>query len=34
MSRVERGTSNLPLDGIERLAPAFGIAVEDLFKGL
>jgi transcriptional regulator with XRE-family HTH domain len=34
MSRIERGTSNLSLDGIERLAVAFGITVEELFKGL
>ena len=34
MSRVERGTSNLSLDGIERLAIAFNIPVGELFKGL
>nr|WP_154359639.1 helix-turn-helix transcriptional regulator [Duganella aquatilis] len=34
MSRIERGTSNLSLDGIERLAASFGITVEDLFRGL
>jgi transcriptional regulator with XRE-family HTH domain len=34
MSRIERGTSNLTLDGIERLANAFGIAIEQLFRGL
>jgi len=34
MSRIERGTSNLSLDGIERLAQAFGVSIEDLFKGL
>jgi transcriptional regulator with XRE-family HTH domain len=34
MSRIERGTSNLSLDGIERLVAAFGITVEELFKGL
>ncbi|MYN01553.1 helix-turn-helix domain-containing protein [Pseudoduganella sp. DS3] len=34
MSRIERGTSNLSLDGIERLAQAFGLSIEDLFKGL
>jgi transcriptional regulator with XRE-family HTH domain len=34
MSRIERGTSNLSLDGIERLAAAFEISVGDLFKGL
>jgi transcriptional regulator with XRE-family HTH domain len=34
MSRIERGTSNLSLDGMERLATAFGITVEELFKGL
>ena len=34
MSRIERGTSNLSLDGIERLAAAFGISVGELFKGL
>lgn len=34
MSRIERGTSNLSLDGIERVAIGFGISVEELFKGL
>jgi transcriptional regulator with XRE-family HTH domain len=34
MSRIERGTANLSLDAIERLATAFGITVEELFKGL
>ncbi|MGZ3182938.1 MAG: helix-turn-helix domain-containing protein [Telluria sp.] len=34
MSRIERGTSNLSLDGIERLAAALGITVGDLFDGL
>ncbi|MCG2585991.1 helix-turn-helix transcriptional regulator [Massilia sp. TS11] len=34
MSRIERGTSNLSLDGIERLAAAFGISIEELFKKL
>lgn len=34
MSRVERGTANLSLDAVERLAAAFGITVEELFKGL
>lgn len=34
MSRIERGTSNLSLDGIERLASAFGISVGELFDGL
>lgn len=34
MSRIERGTSNLSLDGIERVTVGFGISVEELFKGL
>jgi transcriptional regulator with XRE-family HTH domain len=34
MSRIERGTANLSLDAIERLATAFDITVEELFKGL
>jgi transcriptional regulator with XRE-family HTH domain len=34
MSRIERGTSNLSLDGIERLAMALGISVGELFDGL
>ena len=34
MSRIERGTSNLSLDGIERVAIGFHISVEELFKGL
>ena len=34
MSRIERGTSNLSLDGIERVAIGFGISVEELFEGL
>jgi transcriptional regulator with XRE-family HTH domain len=34
MSRIERGTANLSLDAIERLSSAFGITVEELFKGL
>jgi transcriptional regulator with XRE-family HTH domain len=34
MSRIERGTSNLSLDGIERLAVAFDMTIEELFKGL
>jgi transcriptional regulator with XRE-family HTH domain len=34
MSRIERGTSNLSLDGIERLAEAFGISVGELLKDL
>lgn len=34
MSRIECGTANLSLDAIERLANAFGITVEELFKGL
>ena len=34
MSRIERGTANLSLDAIQRLAEAFGITVEELFKGL
>lgn len=34
ISSIERGTSNLSLDGIERLATAFWITVEELFKGL
>lgn len=34
MSRIERGTSNLSLDGIERLAVAFGVTVGELFKDL
>lgn len=34
MSRIERGTSNLSLDGIERLAVAFEISVGELFRGL
>jgi transcriptional regulator with XRE-family HTH domain len=34
MSRIERGTANLSLDAVERLASAFGITVEELFKGL
>lgn len=34
MSRIERGTSNLSLDAIERLALAFGITVGELFHGL
>jgi transcriptional regulator with XRE-family HTH domain len=34
MSRIERGTANLSLDALERLSQAFGITVEELFKGL
>jgi transcriptional regulator with XRE-family HTH domain len=34
MYRIERGTSNLSLDGIERLAGAFGISAGELFDGL
>lgn len=34
MSRIERGTSNLSLDGIERLAVALDIPVEKLFINL
>jgi transcriptional regulator with XRE-family HTH domain len=34
MSRIERGTSNLSLDGVQRLAAAFGISVGELFNGL
>ena len=34
MSRIERGTANLSLDAIERLAGAFGITVGELFKDL
>ncbi|MEO5933210.1 MAG: helix-turn-helix transcriptional regulator [Duganella sp.] len=34
MSRIERGTSNLSLDGIERIADALDIAVEKLFINL
>ena len=34
MSRIERGTSNLSLDGIECVAIKFHISVEELFKGL
>ena len=34
MSRIERGTSNLSLDGIERLARTLGLTASDLFKDL
>lgn len=34
MSRIERGTANLSLDAVERLANAFGLTAEELFKGL
>jgi transcriptional regulator with XRE-family HTH domain len=34
MSRIERGTANLSLDGIERLTIAFGVSTEESFKGL
>ena len=34
MSRVERGTSNLSLDAIERLASGLKITVSKLFEGL
>lgn len=34
MRRIERGTSNLSLDGIQRLVVVFGISVEKLFRGL
>ena len=34
MSRIERGTANLSLDAVQRLAKAFDITVEELFKGL
>lgn len=34
MSRIERGTANLSLDAVQRLARAFDITVEDLFKGM
>lgn len=34
MSRIERGMSNLSLDGTERRADAFGIIFEELFRGL
>jgi transcriptional regulator with XRE-family HTH domain len=34
MSRIERGTSNLSLDAIERLAKGLRVPVEELFKGL
>jgi len=34
MSRIERGTSNLSLDAIERLAKGLQISIGDLFHGL
>ena len=34
MSRIERGTSNLSLDAIERLAEGLQISVGELFDGL
>jgi transcriptional regulator with XRE-family HTH domain len=34
MSRIERGASNLSLDGIERLAAALDITVGELFEDL
>jgi len=34
MSRIERGTSNVSLDAIERIAAGLQISVESLFEGL
>jgi transcriptional regulator with XRE-family HTH domain len=34
MSRIERGTSNVSLDAIERIAAGLQISIEELFKGL
>jgi transcriptional regulator with XRE-family HTH domain len=34
MSRIERGTSNVSLDAIERIASGLQVSVEELFKGL
>lgn len=34
MSRIETGGSNVSLDAIEKIAKAFKISVEDLFKNL